>query len=194
MVLHYVDRQAHAVFPLLADVVAEDGHHTHTDRLMTDLVTAVRRRMLTSIGVNLEEPYFIVENRWMKMGAVRCMHDNMGVRLDEVDRRCYCRGCNLQLDPFEALLYYANAERRLVGHVETLKRAERDEIKRKEIAKTRQPFIRAVTSYTAVKDLTLKAEPIIGYTLHLECGHCSECGPTRKPKRVTCRICAKSQP
>ena len=152
-----------------------------------DRATAVRRRLVQANGIDLEQPYFIVDGRWMK--GTRCAHENHGVRLDEIDRRCYCRGCNLQLDPFDALLHYAASEQRLIHHASTITQHEQAEAARKQADKDRRPFTRAVTGFTAVKDMTLKAEPIIGYTLKLECGHASKCGPNRKPKRVTCRTC-----
>ena len=152
-----------------------------------DHVTAVRRRLVQANGIDLEQPYFMVEGRWSKLP--RCTHENYGVRLDEVDRLCYCRGCNLQIDPFEALVHYAASESRLVLHADTIRSAQQAEIARKEADKARRPFVRNVTGHAAVKDLTLKAEPIIGYKLTLECGHVGECGPNRIPKRMTCRAC-----
>lgn len=154
-----------------------------------DQTTAVRRRLLQANGVDLDEPYFVLEGRWMKMGKQQCMHDNHGVRLDEIDRRCYCRGCGLQIDPFEALLNYANAESRLVSQAEFIKQSQHAEATRKANEKARRPFVRTVTGWTAIKDMTLKAEPVIGYTLTLECGHSGDFGPNRKPKHVTCRAC-----
>ena len=95
----------------------------------------------------------------------------------------------IQLDPFDALLHYAASEQRLVAHASTIKLHEQAEAARKQADKDRRPWSRVVAGYTAVKDMTLKAEPVIGYMLKLECGHACECGPNRKPKRVTCRTC-----
>ena len=140
----------------------------------------------------LDEPYFEVAPRWMAMTQKRCMHENEGIRLDEVDRACFCKGCGKQIDPFEALLYYAASEQRLLGTRHAIEQAQQSERDRKAAEKARRPFGRAVTGFTARKDLTLKAEPIIGYTLDLECGHKADCGPNRKPRRVTCHACKEA--
>jgi hypothetical protein len=137
----------------------------------------------------LDEPYFEVVPKYLAMAEKRCMHRDEGVRLDEADRRVYCKACNKQIDPFEALLHYAASETRLLGTRRAIEQARQSELDRKAAEKARRPFVRAVTGFTAERDLTLKAEPIIGYTLDLECGHKKDCGPNRRPRRVTCHAC-----
>lgn len=137
----------------------------------------------------LDEPYFDVAPKYLAMTQMHCMHENEGVRLDENGRRVYCKGCGLQLDPFEALLHYAASERRLVSTRHAIEQAEQRERDRKQREKDRRPFTRRVVGHRERKDLSLKAEPVIGYTLTLECGHKKDCGPNRKPRQVTCREC-----
>ena len=137
----------------------------------------------------LDEPYFEVTPRYLAMAQNRCTHENHGVRLDETDRTATCKGCGKQVDPFDALLHYAASERRLVETRKAIKAAAEAEVARKHREKDRRPFARAVVRRTARKDLSLKAEPVIGYTLTLECGHTREVGECNRFRRVTCGQC-----
>ena len=136
----------------------------------------------------LNEPFFEVVNEWSG-GMTRCRHREHGFRLDTIDRRAICKGCGKDVDAFDALVAYAKSETRLLSTRQRIEDAEKRERDRKAREKARRPFGRAVNSVRAVKDLTLKTEPVIGYTLTLECGHSAECGPNRKPRMVTCRQC-----
>lgn len=118
----------------------------------------------------------------------RCHHDK-GVRLDECDRAVLCKVCGRELDPFEALQHYAASEQRLLQTWRHIKENNEREASAKAREKERRPFLRKVLKYMPKKDLTLKAEPIIGYVLDLECGHKAECGPNRKVKTKTCYQC-----
>ena len=146
----------------------------------------------------LDEPYFQVTPRYMAMAQQRCTHEDHGVRLDETDRTVTCKNCGKQVDPFQALLHYAASEQRLVSARQQIEQAQEAEVARKQREKDRRPFARAVVKRTERKDLSLKAEPVIGYTLTLECGHTMEVGEGNRFRRVTCGQCvildARKQP
>jgi len=137
----------------------------------------------------LDEPYFEVTPRYLAMAQNRCTHENHGVRLDETDRTATCKGCGKPVDPFDALLHYAASEQRLVGTRKAINDAQQAEVARKQREKDRRPFARAVVRRTARKDLTLKAEPVVGYALTLECGHTVDVGEGNRFRRVTCSQC-----
>lgn len=137
----------------------------------------------------LDEPYFEVEHEWNRMASKRCDHRNSGVRLEPLERRVICKGCGTVVDAFDALVNYAASEQRLIGTRRAIEDAKKSEEQKKAREKERRPFARQVTGYTAKHDLSLKAEPIIGYALTLACGHQAECGPNRQPRQVTCRTC-----
>ena len=148
-------------------------------------VAAVKARLCPE----LDEPYFTVEQKYLSVATKRCTHKNEGVRLDKIDRRVYCRKCGKQIDPFEALLYHAASEQRLVSTRQAIQEAETRERVRKEQEKARRPFLRTVTGRTAIHDLTLKAEPIIGYKHRLACGHVVETRGATFWKTRTCYEC-----
>lgn len=159
---------------------------------MSGQVTAVRRRLLQSLGVDLDQPYFTVVTGFNYMATKRCQHLDYGVTLDEVARTATCKGCQQPVDAFDALRHYAASEQRLVRHAEAIQAAERREAADKQRDKDRRPFKQAVVSRVARKDLTLKAEPIIGYTLTLACGHVADCGPEQRMKFKTCGVCQQA--
>ena len=121
-----------------------------------------------------------------------CDHRNYGVRLIEANLTVICNGCQQVVDAFDALLNYAAAEGRLVSTHMAIEAARKRETDAKAREKARRPFARTVTGFVARRDADLKAEPVIGYDLHLECGHTAQCGPTRRPRKVTCGICQAS--
>lgn len=139
----------------------------------------------------LNEPYFQIEPDYLAMTTGRCMHKEYGVRLDAVDRRCYCKRCGIQIDPFEALVNYAHAEQRLVSTRRAIEDAEKRQATQKQREKDRRPFARAVVGRVPRKDLSLKAEPVIGYTVTLSCGHTRETNGERQYRQVTCGDCEK---
>ena len=137
----------------------------------------------------LNEPYFEVQERVMAIVTNRCTHENHGVRLDKTDRTATCKGCGKVVDPFDALLHYAASEKRLVGTLAQIKDAEKRDAERKVREKARRPFLRQVTGRVAVKDLSLKAEPTVGYTNTLECGHVLETPGDTHWRHRTCHAC-----
>lgn len=155
------------------------------ERTTVDQVLLVKARL----NPTLNEPYFEVIERYMAIGGKRCTHENVGVKLDKIDRRVYCRGCGIQIDPFSALLNFAKSESRLVSTLASIKEATESEAKRKEREKERRPFVRGVKSRVAVKDMSLKAEPITGYKNTLECGHVVETSGDRRWRTRTCNEC-----
>lgn len=150
-----------------------------------DQVKAVKARLAPW----LDEPYFKVVRRWETLTMKQCDHRNHGVRLIETDRQAICNGCGKPVDAFDALLHYAESEQRLLSTRQAIEQAHKAEAERKQRDKERRPFAREVVSWTERKDLTLKAEPVTGYNLKLECGHAASCGPNRRVRRVTCREC-----
>jgi len=96
----------------------------------------------------------------------------------------------LKVDPFNALLHYAASEQRLVYQREQEHRMAQRETHAKERSKRTRPFVRAVVNVEPVKDFTLKAEPVIGHTLTLECQHKVAVGVDGITKTRTCGQCA----
>ena len=150
-------------------------------------VSETKRRILAAIGVDLDAPYFAVTEEYM--AGNRCKHVEFGVELDKVDRVARCQKCHVTIDPFEALLNYAKAERRLVNTLSQIRQAEESERRSKEREQERKPFARRVVGRVDRKDLAQKTEPVIGQTLTLECGHSKEVGVDNRFKRVTCVEC-----
>ena len=140
----------------------------------------------------VNEPYFDRTPEWLAVTTTRCTHVDEGVRLDEVDRRAYCKTCGLQLDPFQALVHYAKAEERLVATRRAIDDAHRRETDRAAREKASRPFVRKVMDWTEIKDVTLKAEPLTGYLLTLACGHTAKCG-TRRVRQKTCWECRDAE-
>lgn len=138
----------------------------------------------------LNEPYFEVVESYMAFATPnRCTHENMGVRLDEIDRRVYCLGCKIQLDPFEALLYHAKSERRLLSQLHDLKERERAEAAKIQREKERRPHLKRVLKRRAVRDTRMKDEPVVGYVNELECGHKRKSEGANQRRTMTCLEC-----
>jgi hypothetical protein len=144
-------------------------------------------KIKAKLDPRLNQAYFEVETEHMRSN--KCNHRNCGVRLLVPERRVICKGCNEQIDAFDALQHYAASEQRLVSVRNDILEAEKREERRKQADKERRPWLRNVQSWHARKDLSLKAEPIIGWMLTLECGHKKGVDGERKPNRVTCREC-----
>lgn len=123
------------------------------------------------------------------MGAKRCLHENYGVKLDVTDRQVICNGCHKPIDAFDALLHFAKSEQRLLSTWHSIQESEKREHERTQREKERRPFRRKVVRRLPIHDMDLKAEPIIGYTNTLECGHEKKSGPDRKLKQATCYTC-----
>lgn len=137
----------------------------------------------------LNTPFFETVGKLEAMVAKRCDHSQHGMRLDQMDRRVYCRGCGISVDPFEALLIFAHAEQRLVQQVKALADARDADARAKQREKDRRPFLRRATGWKPVKDEKLKAEPIIGWQVTLACGHTILAMTQRQPKTMTCPNC-----
>lgn len=146
-------------------------------------------RVKARLNPKLNEPYFQLHPKYMAMAKNQCTHENHGVDLIEVDRSVLCKGCRKHIDPFDALLHYAASEQRLIATRNQIAQMQQREADKKSRAKARRPFVRKVVRWIARKDMTLKAEPVIGYDIELECGHSGKCGPDRKVKNITCREC-----
>lgn len=152
---------------------------------MTKKVSAATLSTIKArLDPTLNEPYFSES----KSGG-GCLHLHYGVRLDETTQRAYCKKCGVEIALFTALWNYHHAEQRLVRTLEDIKRREQAEIDKKAREKERRPFLRAVSSRKAVKDMSLKAEPTIGFELTLECGHVVDSKNTRHLSNVTCHEC-----
>lgn len=132
----------------------------------------------------LNEPYF--EEARTSGG---CIHAMYGVKLDNTKQRAYCKQCGEEIALWDALWNYLRAEQRLVATLQEMKRMQQQEIDRKQRDKERRPFVREVVGRVARKDMSLKAEPIIGYVNELECGHKQQQNGDRRLHRVTCHEC-----
>lgn len=157
----------------------------------SDKAAAVRRRFLETLGVDFDVPFFKVTDMLATRVRGGCDHLDRGVRLDMGTRTATCV-CGTRIDLFDALLIYANAEQRLVRSVAAVKHAAQAEVDRKAREQARRPFLRKVVSRRERKDLSLKAEPTVGYDVTLECGHTSQHGPGRRLKNMTCGTCAQA--
>ena len=114
------------------------------------------------VEIDLEKPFFKVVRP--HDDPTKCNHHNRGVTLDVKTRRVYCK-CGEQIDTFDALLIYANAERRLQND-----RAALDEHKRKEAEqKAKKAFVQRVRGASAIYGRN--GRTIRGYHITLECGH-----------------------
>jgi len=134
----------------------------------------------------LNEPYFSVIK---DAGFSGCQHAQHGVKLDKTKQRAYCKKCGEEIALFDALWNYHHAEERLVGTLQQMQKMRDDEAARKQRERERRPFVREVVGRVARKDMTLKAEPIIGYVNELECGHKQQQNSDRHLSRVTCHEC-----
>ena len=134
----------------------------------------------------LNEPYFSVIK---DVGFSGCQHAQHGVKLDKTKQRAYCKQCGEEIALFDALWNYHHAEERLVGTLQQMQKMRDDEAARKLREKERRPFVREVVGRVARKDMTLKAEPIIGYVNELECGHKRQQNGERHISRMTCTDC-----
>lgn len=133
----------------------------------------------------LNEPYFSE----VKDASTRCLHIQYGVKLDQTKQRAYCKECGTEIALFDALWNYHHAEQRLVGTLQEMKRMQQQEEERKQRERERRPFLREVVGRAARKDMSLKAEPIIGYMNELECGHKQQQNGDRHLRHVTCHQC-----
>lgn len=155
-------------------------------RRVRDLVARVKARL----DPRLDEPYFETIGEFDYMAKKQCVHNEAGALLDTVERKVFCKKCKRQIDPFDALVAYANAERRLVRTAQTIRDAEKRERERQQREKERRPFARRVVRRDPIRDERMKDEPVIGQRLTLECGHTRDVGPDNRFKRVTCGVCA----
>ena len=154
----------------------------HDHSVATTQVERVRAR----VRPDLDTPYF--EMKQKQYGVPRCEHDEHGVVLDKHDRRVYCKGCKILIDPFEALVAFAASERRLISVRDDIRKRQEREVYQQAREKERRPFVRKLTNRVAVKHKTLKEEPVIGYVVTLECGHALETSATHY-KTLTCTTC-----
>ena len=146
-------------------------------------ISVIKRRL----DPRLDQPYFTVPS-----DGGGCSHRGHGVELRVLDRVVVCQGCRKAVDAFDALVNFARDEQRLVGTLERIEDHHRREEERKAADKARRPWARKVLGRRAVRDLSLKAEPVTGHVLTLECGHEVKCGPERIPRQVTCRTCERA--
>jgi hypothetical protein len=155
---------------------------------MTDELAKIKARL----APYLSEPYFEVQRAFMSLAMKKCDHKEHGVILDELDRAAICRNCRREIDPFEALLNYAHAEERLVNAVEALRESGRREAQKLARVAIVSKCNRKVVSREPVRNLELKAEPIIGYKNTLGCGHVRETTSDREFKTLMCYDCEKA--
>lgn len=126
-----------------------------------------------------------------------CDHTRRGVTLDTTLRTVFCE-CGKQIDPFDALMVYANAEKRLIQTRADIERHRKEEADKKREQEERKPFLREVRGFTSV----FNPEPpngdgaLIGFDVRLSCGHTVRWGSRgrRRPKRhLTCDICLRTE-
>ena len=120
---------------------------------------------------------------------MQCIHSHYGVLLDKTTQRAYCTNCKQEIALFDALWDYHQAEQRLVQTLQNLDAHDERELAKKAREKERRPFMRKVTSYEQVRDMTLKAEPVTGRVYTLECGHTRQLDGDREFKQVHCSQC-----
>jgi len=139
----------------------------------------------------LDEPYFDVVDRIKYMGMRKCDHRDFGVRLDVPVRRVYCRGCGVEVDPFDALIGYGEAERRLQHDAQTIRNAQQKETEKAAREKARKPHLQKVVKWEAIRDKRLVAKPVTGYVVTLACGHKTTTKGDRRYQNITCGTCVR---
>lgn len=140
------------------------------------------------------KPFFeVLEVPW----NAECSHQRRGVTLDPKTRTVYCK-CGAVLDPFDALMIYAKAERRLVSTRDDIEHHKQEEARKVREAEERKPFLRQVNGFCAVYNPKPPQGDgaIVAYNVTLHpCGHTVR-WPTRgrrNPGRnLTCDICRRS--
>lgn len=151
-----------------------------------DNVVVFRKRDGEQVAVDLREPFFKERPR----DYTKCDHTRRGVEYDLSERKVYCK-CGEQIDPFDALLIYAHAERRLIHHAESIKEHERKEQEKKD----RRPFVREHSGYAAFYAQGNKR--VLGYMVNLKCGHSVRWYKGKRrhsspPRSMTCDACYRA--
>jgi len=150
-------------------------------------------RVMRRIEPELEEPYFMIIER----GAAKCSHIDKGVTLDEASRTAICRGCKQVVDLFDALMNYAESERRLVLARERVEKFQKEQREKNERNRARMKFVRKVmSSKTKWKGEDSENMEEDGHILTLDCGHQMDWDRTLVPAEATCPTCrtAAKQP
>jgi hypothetical protein len=132
----------------------------------------------------LNKPYFEIAR-----GSMNCTHSQYGILLDKTTQRAYCLNCKQEIALFDALWNYHQAEQRLVHHLQSLDEHDKREAEKKKRDKERRPFMRKVTDTKAVRDMSLKAEPVVAQIYTLECGHERKMDGDRRFEKVHCSAC-----
>ena len=148
-----------------------------------DRVVAFDEARKRKIEVDLDKPFFQV-TRYRSYPD--CNHQNRCVTMDVPERKVHCQ-CGVEIDAFDALLIYANAERRLQDTRYYIEEAARKEAEKK----ARKPFVKEMGGFAAV--YTKDRKRIIGYDCALVCGHRVRWATSKRrrtpPRTMTCDQC-----
>src|SRR5690349_7527055 len=78
-----------------------------------------------------------------------CDHTRRGVTLDTTRRTVFCK-CGKEIDAFDALMIYAQAEKRLISTRNDIERHKAEEARKKREQEERKPFLREVRGFASV--------------------------------------------
>jgi hypothetical protein len=142
------------------------------------------------VPVDLDSPFF--EIHYYPAAPATCDHRQRGFTLDVATRTAICK-CGVTVDTFDALLFYAHAQQRLIHHAETIKEHARKEAEEK----AKRPFVQEVSGFEAQFANTKRTDRhgrLLGWSVTLACGHRTywqAAGRFRRhpPRRITCTGC-----
>lgn len=129
--------------------------------------------------VDLDAPFFRVH----RPTYPECEH-RQGVTLDMGTRKAHCRGCDVEIDLFDALLIYAHAETRLQDTRRRIEEERQREARQREARK----HVKQVCSWEQLKSRHGKH---YGWRLGLECGHTVELYRKTRAHKATCHECVR---
>lgn len=138
-------------------------------------------------SVDLDAPFFN-ERKEPPRDYSKCDHTQLGFEYSVKHRKVYCR-CGELVDPFDAVVALAHAERRLQSTREAI-----DEHNRKQAEeKAKKPFVKAVAGFEHSYD---RRGAAMSRTYRLECGHSVTQhrgrGFKRYWKKATCVECYRA--
>lgn len=137
----------------------------------------------------LETPYFEIQDTDYGYRQVKCDHTEHGFTLDVPNRSAICRNCKKAVDNFDALLFYAKAERRLVHARAEIRRNQSNHADKRERDRIRDLSVRKVVSSKPQWKGSGEDLEEDGHLLTLACGHEKKTDRSEPPKEASCPKC-----
>jgi len=110
-----------------------------------------------------------------------CNHRHRGFILDTTRRMAVCK-CGVDVHPFDALVIYAQAERRLQNQADIIE----SHRKREEEKRAKHKHYHRTVSAVATPDGS-------GYIVQLDCGHKQAWYKRTPPRGISCGICLSEE-